>query len=255
MVMPLTGLSALVTGGGSGIGLACALALAGDGCTVTIAGRSAERLETAAAGTELRTITCDVASEADVEAAVAAAAEPTGKLDIAVLAAGTGTAGAIVDTPLEVWRGVQAVNLDGTFLSIKHAARRMPDGGSIVAISSIAGSHTHRLMSAYAVSKSGVDALVRNAADELGAQGIRVNAVRPGLVPTDLTTPILDAEGIVNDYLAQMPLGRLGTVEDVAAAVRYLAGPESAWVTGQCIGVDGGHSLRRGPDLLAPPPG
>ena len=254
MVMPLSGLAALVTGGGSGIGLACALALAGDGCTVTIAGRSAERLEKAAAGTDLRTIACDVASEVDVEAAVAAAAEPTGKLDIAVLAAGTGTAGAIVDTPLEVWREVQAVNLDGTFLSIKHAARRMPEGGAIVAISSIAGSHTHRLMSAYAVSKSGVDALVRNAADELGAQGIRVNAVRPGLVPTELTEPILDATGIVNDYLAQMPLGRLGTVEDVAAAVRFLAGPESAWVTGQCIGVDGGHSLRRGPDLLAPPP-
>jgi NAD(P)-dependent dehydrogenase (short-subunit alcohol dehydrogenase family) len=243
-------MTALVTGGGSGIGLACALALAGDGCAVTIAGRSAERLEKAAAGTELATVPCDVADEAQVEAAVARAAEPTGRLDIAVLAAGTGTAGAIVDTPHEVWREVMATNLDGTFFSIKYAARAMTEGGSIVAISSIAGSHTHRLMATYAVSKSAVDALVRNAADELGAQNIRVNAVRPGLVPTDLTEPILDAEGIVNDYLQQMPLGRLGTVEDVAAAVRYLAGPESSWVTGQCIGVDGGHSLRRGPDVM-----
>lgn len=252
--MPLSGMTALVTGGGSGIGLACALALVGDGCTVTIVGRSAERLAAAAHGTGLRTVVCDVADEAQVEAAVAAAAEPTGRLDIAVLAAGTGTAGAITDTSLEVWRDVLGTNLDGTFLCIKHAARTMTDGGSIVAISSIAGSHTHRLMAPYAVSKSAVDALVRNAADELGAQNIRVNAVRPGLVPTDLTAPILDAEGIVADYLAQMPLGRLGTVEDVAAAVRYFAGPESSWVTGQCIGVDGGHSLRRGPDLLAPPP-
>jgi NAD(P)-dependent dehydrogenase (short-subunit alcohol dehydrogenase family) len=254
-VRPLDGLAALVTGGGSGIGLACALALAGDGCEVTIAGRSGARLDAAADGTALRTAVCDVTLEDDVEAAVAVASESTGRLDIAVLAAGTGTAGAIADTTLAVWREVLATNLDGTFLAIKHAVPRMTEGGSIVAISSIAGSHTHRLMAPYAVSKSAVDALVRNAADELGAQGIRVNAVRPGLVPTDLTAPILDAEGIVNDYLAQMPLARLGTVEDVAAAVRYLAGPESAWVTGQCIGVDGGHSLRRGPDLLAPPPG
>jgi NAD(P)-dependent dehydrogenase (short-subunit alcohol dehydrogenase family) len=153
-----------------------------------------------------------------------------------------------------MWRQVMAVNLDGTFLCIKHATPRMTEGGSIVAISSIAGSHTHRLMAPYAVSKSAVDALVRNAADELGALDIRVNAVRPGLVPTEMTEPVLGMTGLVNDYLAQMPLGRLGTVEDVAAAVRYLAGPESSWVTGQCIGIDGGHSLRRGPDLLAPPP-
>jgi NAD(P)-dependent dehydrogenase (short-subunit alcohol dehydrogenase family) len=250
----LDGMTALVTGGGSGIGLACALALAGDGCAVTIAGRSADRLAKAAEGTTMRTVTCDVADEAQVEAAVAAAAEATGKLDIAVLAAGTGAAGYITQTSLEEWRQVMDVNLTGTFLSIKHAALRMPDGGSIVAISSIAGSHTHRIMTTYAVSKSAVDALVRNAADELGAQGIRVNSVRPGLVPTDLTVPILDNVGIVSDYIAQMPLGRLGTVDDVAAAVRYFAGPESSWVTGQCIGVDGGHSLRRGPDLLAQPP-
>jgi NAD(P)-dependent dehydrogenase (short-subunit alcohol dehydrogenase family) len=255
MVMALTGLSALVTGGGSGIGLACALALAGDGCTVTIAGRSSDRLEKAAAGTDLRTIACDVAVEADVEAAVAAAAEPTGKLDIAVLAAGKPYVGSFADITLDDWNDILGVNLTGSFLCIKHAAPRMTEGGSIVAISSIAGSATHRLMAPYAVSKSAIDALVRNAADELGASGIRVNAVRPSLVPTDMTELVFDMTGIVNDYLAQMPLGRLGTVEDVAAAVRYFAGPESAWVTGQCIGVDGGHSLRRGPDLLAPPPG
>jgi NAD(P)-dependent dehydrogenase (short-subunit alcohol dehydrogenase family) len=250
----LDGLAALVTGGGSGIGLACALALAGDGCAVTIAGRSAERLEKAARGTALRTIACDVASEDEVVAAVAAACEPTGRLDVVVTAAGMPGVGALPDIDLDMWRQVMAVNLDGTFLCIKHATPRMTEGGSIVAISSIAGSHTHRLMAPYAVSKSAVDALVRNAADELGALDIRVNAVRPGLVPTEMTEPVLGMTGLVNDYLAQMPLGRLGTVEDVAAAVRYLAGPESSWVTGQCIGIDGGHSLRRGPDLLAPPP-
>jgi NAD(P)-dependent dehydrogenase (short-subunit alcohol dehydrogenase family) len=253
-MQPLDGLAALVTGGGSGIGLASALALAGDGCTVTIAGRSADRLAKAAAGTALRTITCDVSSESDVAAAVASASEPTGRLDIVVTAAGMPGLGAVTELALQDWNQVMAVNLTGTFLCIKHAAPRMTEGGAIVAISSIAGSHTHRLMASYAVSKSAVDAHVRNAADELGAQGIRVNAVRPGLVPTEMTELVLEYPGIVNDYLAQMPLGRLGTVDDVAAAVRYLAGPESAWVTGQCIGIDGGHSLRRGPDLAAPPP-
>ncbi|HVM41197.1 MAG TPA: SDR family oxidoreductase, partial [Acidimicrobiia bacterium] len=104
-------------------------------------------------------------------------------------------------------------------------------------------------MSPYSVSKAGLETLVQNAADELGMAGIRVNAVRPGLVPTEMATPLHSNEDIVADYLAQMPLARLGTVEDVAAAVRFLAGPESSWITGQCLGVDGGHALRRGPDL------
>jgi NAD(P)-dependent dehydrogenase (short-subunit alcohol dehydrogenase family) len=89
--------------------------------------------------------------------------------------------------------------------------------------------------------------LVRCAADELGGLGIRVNAVRPGLVPTDLATPLTADGTVVEDYLDQMPLARLGTTDDIAAAVRWLAGPESSWVTGQCIAIDGGHSLRRGP--------
>lgn len=124
-------------------------------------------------------------------------------------------------------------------------------GGSIVAISSIAAPLTHRLMSAYCVSKAALEALVRNAADELGAVQVRVNAVRPGLVPTDLAAGLTTNEGIVADYLEQMPIRRLGEVEDIANGVRYLAGPESTWVTGQCFGIDGGHTLRRGPDLMA----
>jgi len=104
-------------------------------------------------------------------------------------------------------------------------------------------------MSGYCASKAGVEMLVRCAADELGALGIRVNAVRPGLVPTDLATPLAADEVVVADYLDQMPLARLGTTEDIAAAVRWLAGPESSWVTGQCVAIDGGHTLRRGPRI------
>ena len=118
-----------------------------------------------------------------------------------------------------------------------------------MAISSIAGVLTHRYMTPYCVSKAGVEMLVRNAADELGMVGVRVNAVRPGLVPTELSTMLMTNEGIHRDYLEQMPLGRTGTTEEIGELVRFLAGPESAWTTGQVIAADGGHTLRRGPDM------
>jgi NAD(P)-dependent dehydrogenase (short-subunit alcohol dehydrogenase family) len=119
----------------------------------------------------------------------------------------------------------------------------------MVAVSSIAGPLTHRYMTPYCVSKAGLEMLVRNAADELGPVGVRVNAVRPGLVPTDLTAGLTTVEDAVTDYLDQMPLRRLGTETDVAALVAFLCSQESSWITGQCIGVDGGHTLRRGPNL------
>lgn len=258
----LEGLGALVTGGGSGIGLACAARLLLDGAAVTIAGRRADRLEAAAAELvagapapdRVRWATCDVADEAQVQEAVAQAADQPGGLRLAVLAAGTGSLGPLVTTDRATWDAVLATNLTGAFLALKHAGAAMvrAGGGSVVAVSSIAAPLTHRYMGAYAVSKAGLEALVRNAADELGRAGVRVNAVRPGLVPTELAGPLAADEGIRADYLAQMPLGRLGTPEDVAEAVRYLLGPESSWVTGQCLAVDGGHTLRRGPDLEAP---
>jgi NAD(P)-dependent dehydrogenase (short-subunit alcohol dehydrogenase family) len=151
---------------------------------------------------------------------------------------------------LDEWRYTLDVNLTGTFLTVKHAAQAMAgSGGSIVAISSIAGALTHRFMAGYCASKAGGEMLVRCAADELGALGIRVNAVRPGLVPTDLAAPLATDDVVVADYLDQMPIARLGTTDDVAAAVRWLAGPESSWVTGQCFAIDGGHTLRRGPRI------
>ena len=255
---PLDGRAALVTGGGSGIGLACARALLDDGATVTICGRNEERLQKAAAelaelgGERIQWIACDVASEDDVAAAVAKAAEPVGALHLAVANAGTSTFGALVDTPVEAWDEVMGVNLRGSFLVVKHAGKAIADagGGAIVAVSSIAAAVTHRLLAVYSVSKVAIDGLVRNAADELGPSNVRVNSVRPGLVPTEMTELIMDNEGITGDYLDQMPVRRLGTPDDIAAAVRYLLGPESGWVTGQHISVDGGHHLRRGPDYL-----
>ena len=253
----LAGKAALVTGGGSGIGLGCARALVHDGCHVVVMGRSEERLVEAVKalrseapnGTQVAHVAGDVTSEDAVVAAVARAAEPTGKLDVAVANAGAGAGGPIFSTTAEMFRYTLDVNLIGTFLTIKHAGQAMAGGGAIVAISSIAGPVTHRFMAPYCASKAGLEMLVKVAADELGPLGIRCNAVRPGLVPTEMADPLVQDQAIVDDYVDQMPLARLGRVDDIAAAVRYLAGPESGWVTGQCLAVDGGHSLRRGPRI------
>lgn len=257
--LPLSGRTALVTGGGSGIGLACARHLLRDGATVTLAGRGEQRLEAAAAslvddapvGASVRWVPCDVADEDAVRAAVARAAEPAGTLHVAVASAGTGTVGPIIALPLEEWQRILDINLTGAFLTLKHAGAAIAGsgGGAIVAVSSIASPLTHRFMAAYGVSKAGLDMLVRTAADELGRAGVRVNSVRPGLVSTELGDHLIDDPQVLGDYLDQMPLRRTGTVDDVAAGVRYLAGPDSSWVTGQCLGIDGGHSLRRGPDV------
>lgn len=256
---PLDGTAALITGGGSGIGLECARRLRADGAVVTISGRTEERLRAAAEELtgeqpdlpEVRWVVADARDESSVEAAVAHASEPLGGLHLAVASAGRGGLGPIIATPLEEWEDVLATNLTGTFLLFKHAggAIARSGGGSMVAISSIAAAVTHPYMGPYCVSKAGIDMLVRQTADELGRAGVRVNSVRPGIVATDLVSMIMDDEQVMASYLENMPVSRTGEVGDVAAAVRYLLGPESGWVTGTSLSVDGGHHLRRGPDF------
>jgi NAD(P)-dependent dehydrogenase (short-subunit alcohol dehydrogenase family) len=257
--LPLAGKAALITGGGSGIGLGCARHLLRDGASVTLMGRTEDRLRAGAealaadtpAGAEVRIAIGDAADEDAVAAAVAAAADASGGLDLCVASAGTGGLAPVIAMSLEEWRRVIEPNLTGTFLTLKHAGGAMArsGGGAFVAISSIAAPLTHPFMAHYSVSKAAIETLVKNAADELGRAGVRVNAVRPGLVPTELADPLVQDPEVEADYLAQMPLGRLGTVDDIAAGVRYLLGPESSWVTGQVLAIDGGHTLRRGPNV------
>lgn len=256
----LAGFSALVTGGGSGIGLACAQRLAADGASVTIVGRSEDRLRSAAEaieagaaeGADVQTVPTDITDEASVEAAVATATALTGRLDgIVSSAGGSETIGPLTQIDVDAWRRTVDLNLTGTMLTLKHGGRVMArqGGGSIVAISSIAGAVTHRWFGAYGPSKAGLEMLCMVAADELGASGVRVNTVRPGLTRTDLVEVITAPGPVLDDYESCMPLGRAGEPDEVAALVRFLIGPEAGWITGQNVGVDGGHALRRGPDM------
>jgi 7-alpha-hydroxysteroid dehydrogenase len=251
----LEGRVAWVTGGGSGIGRGIARRFLAAGCHVVITGRSADRLAQTAAelgGERVLPMPGDVGDETDVARIASEIETRFGRLDIGVNAAGAGSGGGLLDQTAESWSATLRTNLDGVMFCIKHQAGAMVRagrGGSIVNLSSIAGILTHRWMSAYCVSKAGVEMLTRCAADELGTHGIRVNGLRPGLVPTELADPLVQHDKLREDYQSRMPLGRLGTVEDIAEATFFLVGDGATWITGQVFGVDGGHTLRGGPNI------
>lgn len=261
----LEGRSAIVTGGGSGIGAAIALRLAQDGAAVAICGRTEAKLEKVAASIRemvadsfVRTVVADVTDEAAVSQLVAASLEATGDLDIVVAnAGGGGMLGPYHLQDAAEFARVLQLNVMGTMLLVKHSVPHLINagGGAFVAVSSIAGGTTHPYFGAYPVAKAGVEQIVRNAADEYGHATIRFNAIRPGFVATEIMQAIPQDSAVYQDYVSKTPLGRLGTPEDVAGLVSFLAGPQATWLTGQVIGIDGGHSLRSGPDfgaMLAP---
>jgi len=258
----LVGKSALVTGGGSGIGLATAARLARDGAQVTVCGRTESKLRDATAtidhsaaahghAANAAYVVADVTVEEQIAGAVQAAAAPSGRLDILfACAGGAHHMGPLTEADTDGVRATVDLNLIGSYLSLKHAAvsMRQTGGGAVVLMSSGAGHFPHRWLWAYGMSKAGVEALCAYAAEELGPDGIRVNAVQPGIIDDELTAAITAGGPLLDDYLAQMPISRLGTVDDVAEAVRFLCGPESSWITGECLAIDGGQHLRRGGD-------
>lgn len=255
---PLGGVRALVVGGGSGIGFAAARFLARDGATVTIAGRTEEKLRAACAdlavdGLDVGYAVCDVLEAASVRAAVTAASDADGCLDVAVVVPGGGSIGPVLLFDDDAFATEVAQNVMPVFLALKYAGHAMVrnGSGSFVAISSTASRFATRYLASYAAGKAAVDELVRVAANELGPLGIRVNAVRPGLTRTPATAGAFGNPTMLEAFVAGQPIARGGEVDDIAAAVRYFAGPESSWVTGQALAVDGGHTLREFVDYAA----
>ena len=255
--MTLRGQAAVITGGGGGIGSACALRLARDGAAVVLVGRTAATLDAARAHIMEEVpdarVVCFVGDALD-EDALATAFDRTRELaertTIAIAVVGGGVMKPLIAFTVDEFDDQLRRNTVSAFTVIRQATPHLTiaGGGSIVCISSVAGRLPYPYMTPYSAAKHAVEGLVQGAALELAPLKVRVNAVRAGLIRSDATRTHLrdNADVIVSDR----PLTRAGEPVDMAEAVRYLAGPESSWVTGQSFAVDGGTELTKAPRYL-----
>jgi len=269
----LDGKVAIVTGGANGIGRACCLRFADEGADVVVAdvleapARAVAR-EVVERGRRATTVACDAADPNSGDALVAEAVASFGGLDILVTAAGVlhgdyrsgdmdrdraafdriaagilDPALRILDVSIEEWRRVLEVNLTGTFLAVQAVAAHLVKAGrsgSIITIASIAAKHPEAGPAPYAVSKAGVWMLTKAASRALGPRGIRVNAIGPGFIRTNMTRVVTEDEAAVGMLAAQVPMGRIGEPDEVAACAAFLASDDASYVSGEILHPDGG---------------
>jgi NAD(P)-dependent dehydrogenase (short-subunit alcohol dehydrogenase family) len=251
----LDGKVAVVTGGAHGIGRASAKALAAEGAKVAIgdvdeADGNACADEIVDSSGDAMFLRTDVTSMDDVRALVGAAVERWGRLDVMVNNVGVAIAGAAGEMSEDDWRRVIDVNLTGVWRGMRVAIPIMLEAGrgSIVNMSSVQGHVGFVGWSGYAASKGGIDALTRQAAVEYAARGIRVNAIVPGTILTEMNERILrevdDPDALQAEWKSMHPIGRVGTPQEVAAVVVFLASEDSSFVTGESLRVDGGMVVR-----------
>jgi NAD(P)-dependent dehydrogenase (short-subunit alcohol dehydrogenase family) len=247
----LSGRVAIVTGGASGIGLATTRRFVEEGANVMVADLDEEGLSAVGRefGDAVGVQTCDVRSESDVQGLVEATIARFAALHVVFANAGIGAFSPIVETDVTEWMRVIEVNLIGPLLTVKHAAPRMARGGSIVLTASLNAVQPAAGMSAYCCSKSALAMLAEVAAMELGHQGIRVNAVGPGLVRTGLTEDMWLLPAIVDDFIENAPLGTAATAQDIAGLVTFLASDEARAISGSLYLADGGAHTKRYPDI------
>jgi meso-butanediol dehydrogenase/(S,S)-butanediol dehydrogenase/diacetyl reductase len=252
-VTRLSGQVALITGGGTGIGRAIALAFSREGARVTVAARRDNKLqnvvdEIVASGGEALALTCDVRLSADAERAVRATVERFGGLHTLVNNAGTHSDATVEGVTESDWDRVMAINLKGPFLMSRAAlpALRGVGGGSIINTGSVLGLLAMKSRAAYCASKGGLVMLTKAMALDHANENIRVNCICPALVETDMVAalfpPTPGGQALRNARAAAIPLGRLGKPVDIAELAVYLASPESSWLTGAAIPLDGGLS-------------
>jgi 3-oxoacyl-[acyl-carrier protein] reductase len=228
-----------------GTGWAIAEVLAKRGLKVTVGARRREGIDKLVQAIGGIPVTCDVTSESQVEAMAAVAAE-NGPIDTAILAAGEGVRGNIDSIAESELQRSLALNLLGPVYFIRHMARRMQDGGSIVLMSTIAATNPWPGYFAYGCAKAAVQTLVKYAALEYAPRGIRVNAVIPGPIQTPTASSILSNPNLRTALFREIPLGRTATTQEVADAVAWFA-TGAGWITGECLHIDGGMHLRRPP--------
>ncbi|TDI83439.1 MAG: 3-oxoacyl-[acyl-carrier-protein] reductase [Caldithrix sp.] len=236
---------AIVTGASRGIGRAIALRLAGDGANLVVTATSLERAESVATeiealGRKALPLACDVAEFEQVESLIKGTTETFSRIDILVNNAGITKDNLLIRMNQEQWDDVIAVNLKGTFNCIRAATKTLMKqrAGKIVNITSVVGIMGNAGQANYCASKAGVIGLTKSVARELAARNIQVNAVAPGFITTDMTAAL--PEEVKENLSEAIPLGRMGSPEEVAACVAYLASEDADYITGQVINVDGG---------------
>lgn len=252
------GKTVFVTGGSGAIGSGCAEAIVRDGAAAMLMGRGKQALEATRAGilerhpgARVEIFAGDAMDQQSVIAGLAAAYDMQGRLDVVIPTVGGGPIRPLLMHDAETFQETVNLNILSAFIAVRYAAPLMvrSGGGSIVCISSDAAKLVFPWLPAYTTGKSALEGFVRAAAEELSPFKIRVNAVRPGMTRSGGTASLFADAEIYRRFASEKPLGRLGEPEDVAAGVRYLAGPESSWVTGQSLAIEGGNELRKAPDL------
>jgi NAD(P)-dependent dehydrogenase (short-subunit alcohol dehydrogenase family) len=242
-----SGKSALVTGAGRGIGRGCALALAAGGASVTVVSRSVAELESVVAeiravGGEARAIGCDVTSDAELERLFS----QLERCDVLVNNAGGNQPEPFLAVKPGTLDRLLQLNVRSMFLCAQHAARQMvaQGGGVIINMSSQMGHVGAANRTVYCMTKHAIEGLTKAMAVELGPRQVRVNAVAPTYVETPLTKPFLEDSAFRSEVTGNIPLGRIGTVDEVVAAVMFLASPAASLITGTSLLVDGGYTAR-----------